>query len=558
MQGFYWEVPSPAAGKPDALWWYDVLAAKAASLRQAGFTAIWMPPPLKANSGGFSVGYDPFDDYDIGSKLQKGTVPTRYGSRAQLQRCVAMLRANGIAVYLDLVQNHRNGDDGKFRFRYVDAYGKPDGGRFPKNAGDFHPNVPQDPNVPLGDKEYQFGRDLAPVNGRNGLTGRALNNAGDWITRSLDVQGYRLDYVKGISSDWLRQFLDYGAMKGKFAVCEYYDGDLKLVRDYTANAMKNRASSFDFPLRGLLKEMCDSGGKFDMKRLAGAGLAGVDPAHAVTFVENHDTDRDSPVVRGKMLAYAYILTSEGYPSVFYRDYVEDKDCYHLKKRLDPLIFINRKLAAGKTQIRWRDEAVYVFERTGKGHLLVGLNDQDSPQTVRVQTGFGKRVRLVDYTFHAPDLTTDDDGTVTVTLPRNGDGDGYVCYAPWIGIHGIPSTPERVTQGFFAAKDLDIRPLEPGVAVEVGKIYPAAKTSLVLNLSFDTKGIFASADPTVSVLNAEGKQIASFRYTRANLKNPSRCVIPQTGWYTLRIVARSLPPDSRCPFRLTANYLAPAH
>ena len=48
--------------------------------------------------------------------------------------------------------------------------------------------------------------------------------------------------VRNGADVWLRQFLDYGAMKGKFAVCEYYDGDLKLVRDYTTHAMKNRAS----------------------------------------------------------------------------------------------------------------------------------------------------------------------------------------------------------------------------------------------------------------------------------------------------------------------------
>ena len=45
------------------------------------------------------------------------------------------------------------------------------------------------------------------------------------------------------------------------------------------------------------------------------------PLQAVTFVENHDTDTRpelQPVIANKMLAYAYILTAEGYPCVFYR------------------------------------------------------------------------------------------------------------------------------------------------------------------------------------------------------------------------------------------------
>ena len=79
LQGFYWDVPSPAAGTSAAPWWWDRLAAQANEIGKAGFTAVWAPPVLKGAAGGFSVGYDPYDDYDIGSKNQQGTLPTRYG-----------------------------------------------------------------------------------------------------------------------------------------------------------------------------------------------------------------------------------------------------------------------------------------------------------------------------------------------------------------------------------------------------------------------------------------------------------------------------------------------
>jgi alpha-amylase len=36
------------------------------------------------------------------------------------------------------------------------------------------------------------------------------------------------------------------------------------------------------------------------------------------FVTNHDTDE----IYNKQLAYAYILTHEGYPTIFYQDYEE--------------------------------------------------------------------------------------------------------------------------------------------------------------------------------------------------------------------------------------------
>jgi alpha-amylase len=85
--------------------------------------------------------YGPFDDYDIGSKNQKGSVPNRFGTREQLQRCAAILRANGIDIYLDMVEHHRAGDGGQppdaFVFRYLGANGTPGTGRFPKKSGQF-------------------------------------------------------------------------------------------------------------------------------------------------------------------------------------------------------------------------------------------------------------------------------------------------------------------------------------------------------------------------------------------------------------------------------------
>ncbi|SRR5258708_3495340 len=73
-------VPSPADGEA-VDWWWNHLARKAQELQRAGFTTIWLPPVTKGSSGTGSVGYDVFDDYDPGSKHQKDTVPTRYGSR---------------------------------------------------------------------------------------------------------------------------------------------------------------------------------------------------------------------------------------------------------------------------------------------------------------------------------------------------------------------------------------------------------------------------------------------------------------------------------------------
>jgi alpha-amylase len=114
--------------------------------------------------------------------------------------------------------------------------------------------------------------------------------------------------------------------------------------------------------------MCnDTKGYFDMRRLNHAGLVGINPFMAVTFVENHDVDRSDPIVTDKMMAYAYILTAEGYPTVFWKDYYN----YNLKSQIDPLIKIHETLASGPTKVLYADGDIYVAARD---NYIVYIND----------------------------------------------------------------------------------------------------------------------------------------------------------------------------------------
>jgi hypothetical protein len=78
-------------------------------IAEAGYTALWLPPPFKGGSGGFSVGYDPYDRFDLGTKDQMGTVPTRYGTEAELVHLVRMAHRFGLRVYFDNVMAHNGG-----------------------------------------------------------------------------------------------------------------------------------------------------------------------------------------------------------------------------------------------------------------------------------------------------------------------------------------------------------------------------------------------------------------------------------------------------------------
>jgi len=104
MQAFYWDVPVKKELK-DGFWW-DNLTDKAESLAAAGITAIWVPPPSKGNFGINDMGYGVYDHYDLGNYEQKGTIETRFGSRAELEAMLKKMHENNIAVYADIVLNH--------------------------------------------------------------------------------------------------------------------------------------------------------------------------------------------------------------------------------------------------------------------------------------------------------------------------------------------------------------------------------------------------------------------------------------------------------------------
>jgi alpha-amylase len=560
LQAFYrvgtGGVPSPADGNNQVPWWWDHLAGQARHLREVGFTSIWLPPALKGAAGTFSVGYDVYDDYDLGSKAQLGTTATRYGTREQLTRCVATMRACGLDVYLDLVENQRSGGI-NFRYRYRDALGG-DGGRFPKDPDHFHPHVAQDPGV-FGaprDPEMTFGDDLAIINARpKNYVANGLIAATAWLTHAVDAQGYRLDDAKGVSSQFVPRLLNADPMHGKFAVGEFFDGNVDHLRDWMRETGR-RSAVFDFPLRFTLARMCNQSDWFDMgASLDHAGLAGVDPTMAVTFVENHDTDTRAelqPVVNNKLLAYAYILTSEGYPCVFYKDYSADPGCYGLGPKIDNLVWIHERLADGPTVQRWKEVGLFAFERLGGPHLLVALN-KDSWQwrTITVDTGFGSNVRLHDYTGHAGDVWTDWAGRATISVPPNHGGAGYVAFSRDGHGEGFDLQSHEVTQQVEGAVDLDVPPAGVEAPTTAGRIWVEKGKRISVKL----QRLAPQTPVEVTIVDPEGQPLGAAHFNGPGAA-PLRAVATHRGWHRLTVQAPGAAPTHRPAFLLAVSYTAP--
>ena len=81
--------------------------ARAADAFLAGYGGLWVPPPGRAELGGFSVGYDQYDRFDLGS----WDAPTLYGTERGVRRMNAAWHRMGGRVHADLVWNHNGFSD---------------------------------------------------------------------------------------------------------------------------------------------------------------------------------------------------------------------------------------------------------------------------------------------------------------------------------------------------------------------------------------------------------------------------------------------------------------
>jgi len=88
---------------------WNQVADKMPEIAEAGYSSLWLPPPVKAGSA-FSVGYDVFDPFDLGDKDQRGTIATQYGTKQELLRLVRIAHRFGLRVYFDNIVNHRGFD----------------------------------------------------------------------------------------------------------------------------------------------------------------------------------------------------------------------------------------------------------------------------------------------------------------------------------------------------------------------------------------------------------------------------------------------------------------
>lgn len=372
MQAFYWDCPKHEAKE---FQWWNFLHQKIPELHNAGFTALWLPPATKAANlfGAMSMGYDPYDFYDLGEFDQRGHIPTWFGTRSELERLIKTAHVYHMQVYADMVLNHTNGADeeevnpidGKKRWtKYHPASNK-----FTRDWTCYHPSI-----FERYDNEAFMG--MPDLCQRNPDVYKSLMEYARWLIEDIGFDGFRCDFVKGYGVWLINAIMERLYSKSDnsrfspFGVGEYWSDTDSVTRwlHETNSFTDNPITAFDFSLRGRLKELCDND-DFSLKTLTQPGTLITDglSSSAVSFVENHDIVRDNPIINEKMLAYAYILTHEGYPCVFWQDYYN----WNLAREgqsigIAALVWVHEHYAGGSTKVLYCDDDLYIMQREGYG------------------------------------------------------------------------------------------------------------------------------------------------------------------------------------------------
>ncbi|MFV8326713.1 alpha-amylase [Flavobacterium sp. ZS1P14] len=399
MQAFYWDVPSGGT-------WWNTVNAKVTEWSNSGIGSLWLPPVSKAQNGAFSMGYDPTDYFDFGDYNQNGSVETRFGSRTELESLITKAHTENMQVYADIVINHNSGGQLENNpFTGTQTYTNFTGvasGKFPRTSADFYKNSY------ANNDEGAFGGfpDLAHVvpNVQDWLWKRA-DGVGKYYKNTMHFDGWRFDYVKGFGPWVVNQ---WNANVGGFSVGEYWDSNVNTLEWWANNA---NSSVFDFACYYKMNDAFDGN---NLALLNDDMMWKRNPYKAVTFVTNHDTDE----IWKKELAYAYILTHEGYPTIFYRDYEE----WLNKTKMNNLIWIHNNKATGTTSILYADTDEYIARRNGyNGNpgLIVYINNSSTWQERWVPTNW-TNAQIKDFTGNSTWFpTTQGDTWVKIQCPPNG-------------------------------------------------------------------------------------------------------------------------------------------
>ena len=312
LQGFFWDSFN------DTQW---TRLEKQANDFAGTFDLVWIPQ--SGNCGGTSMGYDDlywFSNYD-----------SSFGNENQLRSMIQTFKAKGIGTIADVVINHR-----KNLSNWVDFPSETyNGETYEMKSTDICANDDKGATKEWADKNgYSLSTNNDTGEGWDGM--RDLDHESENVQRivkaylnfllnDLGYTGFRYDMVKGYSGSYTKIYNNDS--QPSFSVGECWDGT-ETIRKWIDAADKTSAA-FDFQFRYTVRNAINNGDWTKLGQMNDDSYPLVSKEYekgdyrqyAVTFVENHDTEKRSnaaqdPIKKDTLAANAYLLAMPGTPCVF--------------------------------------------------------------------------------------------------------------------------------------------------------------------------------------------------------------------------------------------------
>lgn len=414
LQGFSWDSYNESQWK--------VLEKQADELK-GYIDLVWLPQSGKCLETTQVMGYMPYYYFNQNSS---------FGSEAELRSLITKFKAAGIGAIADVVINHRN-TEGWYNFpaetykgvtyqmQSTDICKNDDGGTTATQAATDGVSLSQ--NI---DEGTDFGG-CRDIDHKSENVQKVIKAYLKYLKDDLGYTGFRYDMVKGFDGNHVAEYND--ATGVEYSVGEYWDGNDKI--ESWINRTNKKSAAFDFQFRYNVRDAVNgaANGKVttssDWSKLYSNDNLMHDAnyrRYAVTFVENHDTQKRSeseqndPLRKDTIAANAYMLAMPGTPCIFQPHW----NAY--KSEIKEMIAARKY--AGITNMsnyanKQSKKTLYVNKVTGTKHkLLVAVgNDADK---YAGETGYTKILSGYHYAY----FLSNDAETSWTDVPSGSYEEGF--------------------------------------------------------------------------------------------------------------------------------------
>lgn len=414
LQGFSWDSYNESQWK--------VLEKQANELK-GYIDLVWLPQSGKCLETTQVMGYMPYYYFNQNSS---------FGSEAELRSLITKFKAAGIGAIADVVINHRN-TEGWYNFpaetykgvtyqmQSTDICKNDDGGTTATQAATDGVSLSQN-----NDEGTDFGG-CRDIDHKSENVQKVIKAYLKYLKDDLGYTGFRYDMVKGFDGNHVAEYND--ATGVEYSVGEYWDGNDKI--ESWINRTNKKSAAFDFQFRYNVRDAVNgaANGKVttssDWSKLNSNDNLMHDAnyrRYAVTFVENHDTQKRSeseqndPLRKDTIAANAYMLAMPGTPCIFQPHW----NAY--KSEIKEMIAARKY--AGITNMsnyanKQSKKTLYVNKVTGTKHkLLVAVgNDADK---YAGETGYTKILSGYHYAY----FLSNDAETSWTDVPSGSYEEGF--------------------------------------------------------------------------------------------------------------------------------------